>query len=82
MRLIEETETHVLVRLLLLLFLLLLGGRGLSSATSSGTAGSGSTTTAAATGWDGGKLGRALGDELRGVSRSCSATFARQSVPR
>jgi hypothetical protein len=64
-RLVEETESHVVVGLLLILLLLLsLGLRSAasvttgSSATSSGTA---ATTTAAG---DGGELGRTLSDQL------------------
>jgi hypothetical protein len=68
MRLVEESEAHVVVGLLLLLLLLLLGGSGLGSATSSGTAGSGGGTTTTSTGWDRGELGGTLRDQLRGVS--------------
>ena len=67
MRLIEETEAHVLVGLLLLLLLLGLSGRSLGSTAGSSTTGSGSSTTTA-TRWDGGKLGRSLGDQLQNVS--------------
>jgi len=65
MRLVEETETHVLVRLLLLLFLLLLGSR--SSVTASGSSWGSTTSSGGTTGttrWDGCELGRALGDQL------------------
>lgn len=61
-RLIEETEAHILIGLLLLLLLLLNGG-GLSSTASGGATSSGSTTTA--TRWDGGELGSTLGDQLQ-----------------
>lgn len=49
MRLIEETETHVLVRLLSLILLLLLSGSGVtaSSGSSTTTARGGSTTAGA-----------------------------------
>lgn len=63
MRLVEKTETHVVVRLLLL-FLLLFSGRGILSATGSGSSTTSSSTTAGAAGWDGGKLGGAFLDEL------------------
>jgi hypothetical protein len=63
MRLVEETETHVLVGLLLLLLLSGLGG-GLGLTTSGrGGATSGSTTTATTRG-NGSELLRALRDEL------------------
>jgi hypothetical protein len=72
MRLVEETEAHVLVRLLLLLRL----SRGsLSGATGSSTAGSSSTTTGA-TRWDGGKLGGTLSDQLQNVSGYSSKVLA------
>ena len=60
-RLVEETEAHVVVRLLLGLLLLLLGG-GLG-----GTTGGGSSATGSGGGTargDGSELGRALSDEL------------------
>ena len=62
-RLIEQTEAHVVVGLLLLL-LLLLGGRGVSGTTSggSGTTGSGGTTST--TRWDGSELLGASSDQL------------------
>jgi hypothetical protein len=64
LRLVEQTEAHVLVRFLLLLLLgfllgLLCSG---SSAAGSGSATSSSTTSTA--GWHRRKLGAALGDEL------------------
>jgi hypothetical protein len=64
MRLVEETETHVLVRLLLLLLLGgLRSGLSLSGATSgSSTTGSGSTTGTA--GGNGSKLLGTGSDEL------------------
>jgi hypothetical protein len=67
MRLVKETEAHVVVRLLLLFLLLLLSGRGLGSTTgsSSGATSSGTTT---ASRWDGCELGGSLRDELCGVS--------------
>ena len=57
--LIEETESHIVIRLLLGLLLLLLGllGRG------SGTAGSGGSGSGATSG-DGSELGGTLSDEL------------------
>lgn len=61
-RLIEETETHVLIGLLLLLLLLL--NRGVLSGTTSGGSTSGSGTTTA-TRWDGGELGGTLRDQLQ-----------------
>ena len=61
-RLIEETETHVLVGLLLLL--LLLFGLGLLSGGSAASGSTTSATAATAAGWDGGKLLRAGGDQL------------------
>jgi hypothetical protein len=67
MRLVEKTETHVLVRLLLLLLLLLSSG-GSVTTSSGGTTGSGGSTTSRATGWDGGELGRTLSDQLQRVS--------------
>ena len=45
--LVEETEAHVLVRLLLLLLLGLLGGGGAGVAASGSTASSGGSSTAA-----------------------------------
>ena len=63
-RLVEETEAHVVVRLLLLLGLLLGGGR---VGRSGGTARSGSGAgrgTAGTTRGDGGELGGTLSDEL------------------
>jgi len=62
-RLVEESETHVVVRLLLLLLLGGLGGSlSLSGATGSGsTSGSGTTAT---TRGNGSKLLRSRGDEL------------------
>ena len=62
-RLVEQTEAHVVVGLLGgLLLLLLLGSGGAGIATGgSGATGSGTTSTAAR---DGGKLGRSLGDQL------------------
>ena len=62
-RLVEQTEAHVLVGLLGgLLLLLLLGSVGGGSATGgSGATGSGTTSTAAG---NGGQLGRSLGDQL------------------
>jgi hypothetical protein len=65
MRLVEETETHILVRLLLLLLLgLFLGllGSGTTRAAGSSTASSG--TTSRATRGDGGKLLGTRGDQL------------------
>ena len=64
-RLVEQTEAHVVVRLLLLLDLLL--GGGSSSVTASGgggTARRGTSRAGGATRGDGGELGRALSDEL------------------
>lgn len=61
-RLIEETEAHIVIGLLLLLLLLLNGG-GLSSTASGGATSGGSTTTA--TRWDGGELGSTLRDQLK-----------------
>lgn len=61
-RLIEETEAHILIGLLLLLLLLLSWG-GLSGTTSGGATSGSSTTTA--TRWDGGELGGTLRDQLR-----------------
>lgn len=69
MRLVEETETHVLVRLLLLLLLGGLGG-GLGGT----TGGSGTTSRgggARATGGNGGKLLGAGRDQLERVSVAC-----------
>jgi len=65
-RLVEQTEAHVLVRLLLLLFLLsllgrLLGGTGATSSRSS-------TSRGGTTRWDGGELALALGDQLCDLS--------------
>ena len=62
-RLVEQTEAHVLVGLLGgLLLLLLLGSVGGGSTTGgSGATGSGTTSTAAG---NGGQLGRSLGDQL------------------
>ena len=62
-RLVEQTEAHVLVGLLGgLLLLLLLGSVGGGSTTGgSGATGSGTTSTAAR---NGGELGRSLGDQL------------------
>jgi hypothetical protein len=57
-RLVEETESHVIIGLLLLL-LLLLSGSGVT--TGSGGGGGGSTST---TGGNGGELAGALGDQL------------------
>ena len=64
-RLVEETEAHVVVGLLLLLLLGSLGRGFLSGTTSRGTTCGGSTT--GTTRWDRGELGRTLSDELRGV---------------
>lgn len=62
LRLVEETEAHVIVGLLGGLLLLLLLGLGSSGGTASGgTTSSGTTTTTAG---DGGKLGGTLGDQL------------------
>jgi hypothetical protein len=60
-RLVEETEAHVVVGLLLLLGLLL-GGSGLVGSTSGrgGTTSGGTSTT----GRNGGELGGTLGDQL------------------
>ena len=59
-RLVEETEAHVVVGLLLLLGLLL-GGGGLGGTTSGrGSTASGGGTT----GGNGGELGGTLGDQL------------------
>jgi hypothetical protein len=66
MRLVEETETHVLVRLLLLLFLLL--GLGLLSGGSTASGSTTSATAATAAGRDGGELRRAGGDQLFRIS--------------
>jgi hypothetical protein len=64
-RLVEETEAHVVVRLLLLLLGLLLSGSGVSSTTSgSSTTGSGTTST---TGGNRGELGGTFLDQLVGV---------------
>jgi hypothetical protein len=59
-RLVEETETHVLVGLLGLLLLLLLG-RGIAAGS---TASSRGTTTTTATRGDGGELGSTLSNDL------------------
>ena len=67
MRLVEETEAHVVVGLLLLLLLGLLSRGGVTTSCGSGATGSGGTTSRA-TGWDGGELGRTLSDELSCVS--------------
>jgi hypothetical protein len=61
MRLVEETEAHVLVGLLLLLLLGSLWSSLGGSGTWSGTTGSWGSSAAR---WDGGKLGGALGDQL------------------
>lgn len=74
-RLVEETEAHVLVGLLLLLLLgLLLGllGRTTSSGSTASSRGSGTT---GATGRDGGELRSTVGDELLCIL----ATFPLQS---
>ena len=63
MRLVEETEAHVVIGLLLLL-LLLLSSRGLLSTTGSSSSAAGGSTTTGSTGWDGGELGRTFLDEL------------------
>ena len=63
-RLVEETETHVLVRLLLLLLLGGLGSGLLSSTTSGSSSATGSGTTTGSTRGNGGELGRAFLDEL------------------
>ena len=57
--LIEETESHIVIRLLLGLLLLLLGLLGGSGTTGSGGSSSGSTTSG-----DGSELGGTLSDEL------------------
>lgn len=70
MRLVEETEAHVLVRLLLLL--LLGGGSGLLSGSSTTSGGSGGTS-GSTTGGDGSELLGTLGDQLQNVLASCSS---------
>lgn len=71
MRLVEKTETHVLVGLLLLLLLLgLLSGSGLSSTAGSGGTTRGGSATRATRG-NGSKLGGTGGDQLELVS-TCS----------
>ena len=65
-RLVEQTESHVVVGLLLLLLLGGGGSLGLGGTTSGGsstTSGGGGTT-----GGNGGELGLTLGDQLRDVS--------------
>ena len=62
-RLVEQTEAHVLVGLLLLLFLSLLLWCLLGSTTGSGSSATSSWGGGTAR-WDGGELGRALGDQL------------------
>lgn len=74
MRLVEQTEAHVVVRLLLLLLLGLLGG-GLSGATSGSTTSSGGGTSA--TGGNGGELLRAGRDQLETVLVACSGRASR-----
>ena len=72
-RLVEQTEAHVLVRLLLLLLLLLgLGSLGGGTAGGGGTASSGTSTGAG----DGSELGGTLGDQLQRRGQSCSARGA------
>ena len=61
-RLVEETEAHVVVRLLLLLLLLLLSGRSLVTASRGTTGGSDGTTRGHR-----GKLLLALGDHIGNV---------------
>lgn len=70
MRLVEETEAHVVVRLLLLLLLGSLGGR-IGSGTAGGSTTSSRGGTTSTTRWDGGELGGSGGDQLGGVS-DCS----------
>lgn len=69
MRLVEETEAHVVVGLLLLLLSLLGLGGGVSGATSSGstTGGGGSSATRG----NGGELLRAGSDQLDGMLVAC-----------
>jgi predicted permease len=63
-RLVEETETHVLVGLLLLLLLGGLGSGLLSSTASGRSSATRSGTTTGSTRGNGSELGRALLDEL------------------
>jgi hypothetical protein len=67
MRLVEETETHVLVRLLFLLFLLF--SLGLQCGGSAASGSTTSATAATAAGRDGGELLGAGRDQLSKVSR-------------
>jgi hypothetical protein len=60
-RLVEETEAHVLIRLLLLLLLLFLSGRGVTTGGSSTTSSGGTTGT---TRGNGSKLLGTGSDEL------------------
>jgi hypothetical protein len=69
-RLVEETEAHVVVRLLLLL-LSLLGLRGGLSGTTSGGSTTGRGGTTSTTRGNGGELLRAGRDQLDGVLVAC-----------
>ncbi len=63
-RLVEQTEAHVLVRLLLLLFLLLRFGWLVSSSRASTASSRTRSRTTSAAGWHRGELGLSLGDQL------------------